>query len=99
MMSGSNNVFEEAMQALEDNYGDPFEVADAFRDKLKSWPKIGGSDFKSLKKYAQFLKQCKIAMDSNEHLEDLNNPRQFRNFIKTLPVHLIQRGGLMRIRP
>ena len=107
MMSGSENVFEEAMQALEDNYGDPFEVADAFRDKLESWPKIGGSDFKSLKKYAQFLKQCKIAMDSNEHLEDLNNPRQFKNFVKTLPVHLIQRwsreagktkGGLMRIR-
>ena len=91
MMSGSENVFKEAMQALEDNYGDPFEVADAFRDKLESWPKIGGSDFKSLKKYAQFLKQCKIAMDSNEHLEDLNNPRQFKNFVKTLPVHLIQR--------
>ena len=91
IMSDSEYVFDEAMQALEENFGDPFEVADAFREKLESWQKIGGSDCKALKKYAQFLKQCKIAMTTNEHLEDLDNPRQFRNLVKTLPVHLMQR--------
>ena len=65
IMSDSEYVFDEAMQALEENF--------------------------ALKKYAQFLKQCKIAMTTNEHLEDLDNPRQFRNLVKTLPVHLMQR--------
>lgn len=91
IMSDTHTVFDDAMQAIEENFGDPFQVADAFRDKLESWPKIGGSDSKGLNKYAQFLKQCKHAKFSNEHLSDLDNPCQLKNFVSCLPSYLIQR--------
>ena len=37
-------AYKSAWAILEDRYGHPFLVAEAFRDKLDSWPKIGSSD-------------------------------------------------------
>ncbi|RLF66451.1 MAG: hypothetical protein DRN30_02085 [Thermoplasmata archaeon] len=92
-MLDSQNAFSEAFQLLDERFGDPFLVADQFRNKLDSWPKITSKDSKGLVKLSDFLKQCKAAMKSIDSLAILNDERENRNILQKLPEWLVTRWG------
>jgi len=87
------DAFDKAKKALEDRYGDPFIVSEAFRDKLESWPRISPKDSIGLRRYADFLAQCEVAMAEIKGLEILNDCRENQKMLQRLPDWLVTRWG------
>ena len=71
----SEDAFEEAKKLLEQRYGDPFVIGNAFRNKLERLPRIMAKDGEGLKKFADFLNQCHTAMHSMKCLNILDKER------------------------
>ena len=63
------DAYEQARNLLDERFGDPFIVANAFRDKLDAWPDIAPRDGSALRKFADFLRQCNTAMQTTESPE------------------------------
>ena len=58
----TEEAYDSAMKILDDRFGNPFIISETFRDKLESWPKIAINDTKGLRRLADFLRQCLVAM-------------------------------------
>lgn len=91
LLLSSDDAYEEAKMALNKRYGDPFVIANAFRDKLENWPKIQVHDGTGLRKFADFLQQCLVAMRSIRSLSVLNDDRENRKLLPKLPAWLVTR--------
>lgn len=91
VMFNTDDAYTEARKSLEERFGDPFEIADAFRDKLESWPRIGDSESEALREYADFLRQCNLAMGKIPELDKLNDGRELKHLVSCLPTRLITR--------
>ena len=76
---------------MEERYGNSFLVAEAFRDKLSEWPKIASRDNTGLRKFADFLRQCEMAMKNNKGLAILNDCRENQKMLKKLPEWLVRK--------
>ena len=87
------DAFEKAKKALEERYGDQFIVSEAFRDKLGSWPGVGPKDSVGLRRYADFLAQCEVAMTEIKGLEILNDCRENQKMLQKLPDWIVTRWG------
>lgn len=72
----TDDAYEEAKGLLEQRYGNAFVVANAFRNKLEKWPKVGPRDGVGLQRFGDFLKQCYTAMQSIGSLNILNDDRE-----------------------
>ena len=79
------DAFDEAKKLLEERYGNPFVMANAFRDKLEKWQRINSRDGAALQRYADFLKQCHTAMWSIGNLGVLNDESENRKMLGKLP--------------
>ena len=44
----TTDAYDEARRILDERFGDPYDVADAYGEQLESWPKIGADDNKGL---------------------------------------------------
>lgn len=86
----SPDSFTKAWELLERRYGNSFCVAEAFRDRLHSWPEIPGNSPRSLRDYSDFLTLCNIAAQENVNLRVLDDPHENKNMLKKLP-YFIQR--------
>ena len=86
----SSNAYEKAYALLNHRYGDNFELASTFRQRLRAWPKISPTDTQGLRKFVDFLRQCQAAISStNLHtLEVLNDEAENIEIIKRLPQWL-----------
>ena len=51
------DAFGEDKGLPEEQYGNQFVIADAFRDKLENWQRINSRDGTALQRYADFLRQ------------------------------------------
>lgn len=89
----SDTAYEEAKKTLDKRYGDPFVIANAFRDKLDNWPKIFPRDGTGLQKFADFLQQCQIGMQTTKSLAVLNDERENRKLLSKLPDWTVSRWG------
>ncbi len=87
----SNDAFQEAFATLDERFGDAYSIASAFRDKLDSWPRIVGNDGKGLQKFADYLQQCKFAMQTIDSLAVLNDDRENKKMLQKLPDWLVTR--------
>ena len=87
----SENAYDEAKKLLDERFGDPFIIGNAFRDKLEKWPRIASRDNKSLLKFADFLRQCHAAMDSIGSLKILDDDRENKKLISKLPDWIVTR--------
>lgn len=94
----SENAYTEAKALLDQRYGDPFVIGNAFRDKLEKWPKILPRDSKSLLRFSDFLKQCEIAMESIGTLNMLNDDRENRKLLTKLPDWIVTRWGRIVVK-
>lgn len=89
----TDTAYEEAKETLDKRYGDPFVIANAFRDKLEKWPRILPKDGTGLRKFADFLQQCQIAMQTTKSLSVLDDERENRKLLAKLPDWIVSRWG------
>ena len=87
----TDEAYGEAMMMLEERFGDPFQVATAFRSKLEKSPKVQASDGVGQRKLADFLRQCLMAMTTVQNLDILNDMQENQKILKKLPDWIITR--------
>ena len=85
------DAYDKAKKILTNRFGNPFTVADAFRKRINSWPKIQPNDGQSLRKFSDFLEHCNTAMKTIQYLNVLNDPDENQKIIQKLPNHLVIR--------
>ena len=88
LMMPPQEAYDEAYGLLSDRYGDNFKLAGAFKDRLKAWPRIGGTDAVALRKFVDFLKQLRTAKRSYPALRTLDNESENGELSKKLPAWL-----------
>ena len=93
LLLSTDDAYERAMHLLDDRYGNTFAIANAFRDKLDSWPKVTARDGPGLRRLADFLYQCSAAMQNNNNLYILNDERENKRILSKLPDWIIVRWG------
>ena len=96
MMLEPHEAYQEAYGLLLERYGDSFKIANAFRDRLKAWSRVGGLDAMGLRKFVDFLKQCRTAKRSIPALRSLDDESENAEMLKKLPVWL-SRQWLRRV--
>ena len=58
----STDSYEKARKVLKERFGHPYRVAQAYKEKLNSWPAIREGDGASLQQFSDFLVLCEQAM-------------------------------------
>ena len=92
-MIGDDTAYDEAVKVLQERYGDPFIISNAFRDKLDAWPKVGPKDSSGLRRLGDFLRQCCTAAKYVHHLHHLDDERENKKLMNKLPDWLVARWG------
>ena len=81
----TEDSYERARALLDKGYGDPFVIANAFRGKIDTWPKIIARDSQSLLKFV-FVRVCLIVLCG--HLLGGGWPLGFRFLCLTVSLSL-----------
>jgi hypothetical protein len=72
----TEEAYREAKELLEDRFGDPHTVGNAFRERLYKWPKIPPRDGEALRSFADYLRQCLTAKSAISSLRILDDPNK-----------------------
>ena len=86
LMLTPSEAYSAAYSLLLSRYGDNFKLANAFQDRLKTWPKIGSTDVAGLRNFIDFLHQCRTAKRSFSALKILDDESENTALTKKLPV-------------
>ena len=88
---GNQDAYDKAQKILADRYGNKFLVANAFRRKLERWPKIALNDGNAIRKFYDYLEQCRSAMTSISYMTFLNDPKENTLMLQKLPAQIAER--------
>ena len=89
LLEASDASYHDAKLRLEQRFGDPIIIADAYRKRLGEWPKVKtGSDLLLLSDY---LKQLESAMKTNSYLSILNDCMENQKILMKLPDWVVTR--------
>ncbi|KAK6172333.1 hypothetical protein SNE40_016014 [Patella caerulea] len=77
--------FEKAMKKLDDEYGNPVAICEAYVKKLEAWPKIKTADAKALRSFANFLENCSESLKGLGYTGKLNDVTVIKNALELLP--------------
>lgn len=80
--------YKRARQLLEEIYGNKFNVANSYTEKLNSWPVIKSESGEDLSKLGIFLRTCLNMMDSVDHMSSLNSMDTLQKIVSKLPYEL-----------
>ncbi|KAJ8022439.1 hypothetical protein HOLleu_37336 [Holothuria leucospilota] len=89
----SPTAYKEARDLLVHRFGNSYIVANAFRDRLESWPKIPNHDGNASRRFSDFLRQCVIAKKSIPSLKVLDDDRKNHKLLGKLPAWMIPKWG------
>ena len=90
-LQSSSEAYERAWNILDERFGHPFIVTNAYRDKLRKWPKNGMKDHQGLRRFADFLTSVETAMQAIENLNILNDYTENQKLLTKLPDWLVSR--------
>ena len=62
------DAYIEARNICDDIYCDPYEIVDAYIDKLEKWSQMDVDNSKGLRKYSHFLRQVTVAKQTFSEL-------------------------------
>ena len=85
-----DNGYTEARRLIDEKYGDPYNISNAFI-KMTEWPTLKPGDDNGLNRFSTFLTQCCSAMKSLPYLNILHHPHNLQTLVKKLPFHLQDR--------
>ncbi|XP_059091089.1 uncharacterized protein LOC131886706 [Tigriopus californicus] len=83
--------YQEARLLLKKEYGNEFQVANAFLQKIQKWSNIKNDDIAGLKKLSIFLRGCENYLKTVSGMNQLNSPSQIQDIIMKLPMKLRER--------
>ena len=81
----TSEAYYSALELLKERFGSDFVVANAFRQKLRKWPKILNDDFIGLRKFSDYLSQVETAKISNRSLSVLDDEQENRSLLFKIP--------------
>jgi len=84
-------AYEQAIQLLEDEYGNEHRAAAAYLQKLENWPVIKSEDGEALRKLSVYLLTCVNCMSGMTAMNQLNSPKEIMNVVMKLPFELRKR--------
>ncbi|CAB4009732.1 Hypothetical predicted protein [Paramuricea clavata] len=87
-----------AKKLLDDKYGEPYVVSNAYLKKVLECPSIKTGDDAVVDRLAMFLEQCLSAMTSLSYLNILDHPHILQRLIVKLPFYLQDRWRREAIR-
>jgi hypothetical protein len=87
----TENAYSRAMAILEKRYGNAFFIAEGFRDKIDTWPKVGDGNYAALLQFADFLQQALFATSEIPSLDILNDCRENKKMLEKLPNWLTRK--------
>ena len=74
---------------LQERYGDPYKISNAYIKKINEWPYIRAGDDLALEdRYSTFLIQCHSASTRLSFLAILDHPHNMQILVKKLPLPL-----------
>lgn len=62
-----------AQKLLDERFGNPVHVAEAYKSSLRSWPKINDGDCSGIQEFSDFLVRCEEAMKTMQSMGDLDS--------------------------
>ncbi|CAG2211710.1 unnamed protein product [Mytilus edulis] len=89
----TDDSYFDAKKLLDQRYGDPFIVGNAFHDRLEKWPKIASRDSLGLRKFSDYIKQCLSALKTIKNLNVLNDDRENRKLLLKISGLIVTRWG------
>ena len=88
LMLPPGEAYGRAYKLLNERYGDNFKLANTYKDRLRKWPRLGGMDASGLRKFVDFLEQCRTAKLSYPALRVLDDEAENTELTKKLPAWL-----------
>ncbi|XP_064631008.1 uncharacterized protein LOC135489540 [Lineus longissimus] len=91
LSQGTADAYMRARSLLKERYGNKFITAEAYKQRIDSWPHLKAGDGRELRKFADFLTSCASAMNSIRYLDGLNNPDENKKILRKLPRYIVDR--------
>ena len=88
-----DKAYKDAMTLLNERFGHPSVVLNAFKSKLSAWPKIGAREYTALRKLSDFLTAIDYAMPHVPGLQNLNDEEENKKLLRKLPDWIITKWG------
>ena len=85
------NLYEEAVNKLRRNFGDPIIVANAYVTRLSEFSPIPSNNTKKLRQFFDALESCQSAKEVYPTLNLLDFPPEMNKIIAKLPAHMVTR--------
>ena len=79
--------YENAMELLENRYGDPLKTLASYRGEIKKWPSIRARDATAFRQSHNFILKCDSAI-SMQNLNALDSPETLSMMISKFPRHI-----------
>ena len=83
----SDSAYERARKMLDQRFGNPVHVAEAYKSSLRSWSKINDGDSSGLQDFSDFLVRCEEAMKTMQSMGDLDSTETLRLVSSKLPSY------------
>ncbi|XP_020611249.1 uncharacterized protein LOC110049762 [Orbicella faveolata] len=83
----SDSAYERARNLLDECFGNPIHVTEAYKSSLRSWPKINDGDSSGIQEFSDFLIRCEEAMKTMQSMGDLNSTETLRLVSSKLPSY------------
>ena len=83
----SENAYDEARKLLDQRFGNPVHVAEAYKTRMRNWPQITDGDSNALQNFSDFLVRCKEAVKTVGSLAELDSTQTLRQMSAKLPSY------------
>ena len=83
----SDSAYDKARKMLNQRFGNPVHVAEAYKSSLRNWPKINDGDSSGLQDFSDFLIRCEEAMKTMQSMGDLDSTETLRLVSSKLPSY------------
>ncbi|KAK7104060.1 uncharacterized protein [Littorina saxatilis] len=86
-------AYDDAWRTLNERYGHPSVILNAFRKKLNNWPKVGGREYNDLRRFSDFLVTVDNASPHIPGLKHLDDEEENKKLLQKLPDWIITKWG------
>ena len=83
----SDNTYKEARKLLDDRFGNPVHVAEAYKSRLRNWSTIKDGDSAGLRTFSDFLIRCQEAVRTVGSLNELDSTQTLIKMSAKLPSY------------
>ena len=83
----SDSAYDKARKMLDQRFGNPVHVAEAYKSSLRNWPKINDGHSSGLQDFSDFLIQCEEATKTIQSMGDLDSTETLSLVCSKLPSY------------